>query len=95
MIFTSAQILRRAVQERVERVDDAAVNAVLDRHQAVVDVAANDFIEHRRGCPPAARASTLLPNFCTQAACENVPVGPRKPIRSGFSSANEPLINSR
>ena len=31
--------------------------------------------------------STLLPNFLTAAAWENVPSGPRNPIRSGFSSA--------
>ncbi len=46
MTFTSAQILRRAVQKRVERIDDPAADAVLDRHQAVVDVPAHDFVEH-------------------------------------------------
>ena len=39
--------------------------------------------------------STLLPNFRTAAAWLNVPTGPRNPIRSGLSSANDPLISSR
>ena len=41
------------------------------------------------------RYSTDEPNFRTAAAWENVPSGPKNPIRSGFSSANDPDINSR
>ncbi len=39
--------------------------------------------------------STDDPNFRTAAAWEKVPSGPKKPIRSGFSSANDPDISSR
>src|SRR5688500_4191571 len=40
--------LGRAVEERVERVDDAAADRVLDGDQPVVDVPADDLLEHRR-----------------------------------------------
>ena len=55
MISTSAQILAELLQERVERIDHAAADAVFDGHQAVIDVAADDFFEDRRMIASAAR----------------------------------------
>ena len=37
-----------AAEEGVERIDDPAADAVLDGHQAVIDVAAHDFLEDGR-----------------------------------------------
>ena len=47
------------------------------------------------GMSASGTCSTLLPNFRTAARWQNVPSGPRNPIFSGFSSANDPLISSR
>ena len=54
------------MQKRIQRVDDAAAEAVFDRHQAVIDVAADDFIENRGDVGQLARIRTLLPNFRTE-----------------------------
>ena len=38
---------RGGFEKRIERVDHAAVKRVLDRHETVINVAADDFLENR------------------------------------------------
>ena len=70
--------LGRAVQEGVERVDDAAADAVFDGDQAVVDVPADDFLEDAGdvGQRDVLDAAAELPHATPRG--ENVPVGPEE-----------------
>ena len=49
----------RHLQEHVERIDDPAVGRVLDRHDAEIDVAAIDLLEHRRNVVHAQASDRL------------------------------------
>ena len=75
----------RAGQEGVEGIDYAAMNAVLDRYQTVIDMAADDFLEDDRDIGQRDMFDATAEFSRPRAMWEKEPLGPRNPMRSGRS----------